>query len=147
MELLLGAAVIAFVVVACFLIRYINKSTLKDVVFKDRSVVKAGCMGNELCNKYSDCLASNEISCITFTDPEKASEFTHLIFLYNDDDKNIEAINNCLKVNSGAVIYSIVNDNNKREEYAKSDVLIIENKNDALSVMYNIIAGLPEAGE
>ncbi len=147
MELLLGAGIIAFVIVACLLIRFINRSTLKNIVFKDRSVVKAGCVGDELCEKYSEYLSGNDISCVPFENCDNAGEYTHIIFLFNDDSKNIEAIKKCLEINPGAVMYSVMNDDSFRSEYAAHGALLIENKNDVSSVMYNIIAGLEDVSE
>lgn len=139
--------VILFVVIACVLIRLINRSAIKKVVFKDRSVVNAGCIGGELCDKYASFLSENELKCVVLQDISEAAEKTHLVFLYDSDDENMAAISKCREINEDAKLYALLNDPDNRGAYENSGALLIENGKDVESVMFNIIEGLEEVSD
>jgi len=136
MKWLLLAAVIAFIVILVFLLRSINNIKKIPIVFKDRSVVNAACIGKDA-QKYADILNDNDLKCAVVADVSDGS-FTHCLFVDNDETnmENISIANCCER-------YAICNDERNTENYVALGVKFIDTKKPE-EVVYQIIAGLKD---
>lgn len=141
MKWLLSAGVIAFVIVLIYLLKSINNIKKMPIVFKDRSVVNAVCIGSEA-EKYSAILNENDLKCTVANELSSDNGYTHFLFVGNDE----ENLNNIASAKPECEKYVICNESQNADKYLELGAKLIDTKRPE-EVVYQIIAGLKDNNE